>query len=102
MKMTDEHQDVIDKQIENERNARVEAANAIEGVFKWAVAVVRAFPENVGAAAWQSGSNLILRYDEHDAILVLGVRAADGSQNMLHVVRGRAAANDEAATDAVT
>ena len=71
-------------QIEHERAARIEASNAIEAVFKWAVAAVRACSENVGVAAWQSGGSLIVRYREHDAYLALGVRSADGKLHVLH------------------
>ena len=84
--MTDDQQNAMERQIEHERAARIEASNAIEAVFKWAVAAVRAFPENVGAAAWQSGGSLILRYHEHDAYLALGVRSADGTLHVLHAV----------------
>jgi hypothetical protein len=84
--MSQDNQDVVDQRIRNERAARSKAAGAIGAVFDWAFAAAKAFPENVGAIAWQSGGNLILRYDEHDAVLVLGVRAADGKLHTLHAV----------------
>ncbi len=84
--MSQDSQDVVDQQIQNERAARSKAADAIGAIFDWASAAAKAFPENVGAIAWQSGGNLILRYDEHDAVLVLGVRAADGALHTLHAV----------------
>lgn len=84
--MTENQQQVVDQQIENERAARVAAADAIGAVFAWAYAAAKAFPKNVGIQAWQSGAELIVRYDEHDAVLALGVRSADGAKHPLHVV----------------
>ncbi len=81
-----DQQQVIDQQIENERAARIAAADAVGAVFAWAYAAAKAFPENVGVQAWQSGAELILRYDEHEALLAIGVRAADGSLHVLHAV----------------
>jgi len=82
----DDHQAVIDQQTANEWDARSKALVAIGAVFDWAFAAAKAFPENVGAVAWQPGSSLILRYEESDGYLALGVRAADGSSHVLHAV----------------
>ena len=85
--MTDEQiQQLVDKQIEDERQTRMEAADAIGGVFRWSFSAARAFPENIGVQAWQAGGTLEFRYSEHDGVLILGVRAADGKLHVLHAV----------------
>jgi hypothetical protein len=84
--MDEQQQQAIEQQIEHERAARLKAADAIGEAFAWAFAAARAFPENIGVQGWQAGATLILRYDEHEGALVLGVRAADGSSHILHAV----------------
>lgn len=66
--------------------ARQDAAAALGAIFKWATSVGRAFPENVAIQLRQAGATLRLQYDEDDAILILGVCAADGKRHILHAV----------------
>jgi hypothetical protein len=80
----EEQQQAVEQQIQNERLKRIAAADALGAFFNWGFAVARAHPEDIGIQAWQSGATLELRYSEHDAVLVLGVRAADGTKYALH------------------
>ena len=74
------------QQARNEYMARQDAAAALGAIFKWATSAGRAFPENVAIQLRQAGATLRLQYDEHDAILVLGVCTADGRRHVLHAV----------------
>jgi hypothetical protein len=80
----DDLQQVIDQQARNERLKRTAAVDALGAFFDLAFAVARAHPEDIGVQAWQSGATLELRYSEHEAVFVLGVRAADGTKHVLH------------------
>ena len=92
--MSQDSHDIVDQQIQNERAARSKAADAIGAIFDWAFAAAKAFPENVGAIAWQLGGNLILRYDEHDAVLVLGVPRCIRSTPSVRIVTSRPSSAD--------
>jgi hypothetical protein len=74
------------QQAKNEYVARQDAAAALGAIFKWATSASRAFPENVAVQLRQAGATLRLQYDEHDAVLVLGLCTADGKRHVLHAV----------------
>ena len=61
-------------QARNEFEARQDAAAALGGVFKWAASAAREFPGTLAVQLRKAGATLVLRYEEHDGILILGDR----------------------------
>ena len=83
--MTNDDQDAIQQQQRNERQGHASVQRLLAAMEEMLVDQGRAFPENF-LPLRQSGSSIIVVFNEHEEVLALIRRDADGNRQVLHAL----------------